>query len=192
MFCPNCAHALAHFPPVTCSACGTPHWDNAKPCSGALVTHEGEVLLVRRALEPWKGLWDIPGGFCDDREHPIDAAIREVREETGLDVTVVGFVGIWMDTYGRAGPNLPEVGTLNIYYHADLAGPARGRPDPTEVSEMAWFSPGRLPAAGQIAFPAQQVPVLATWEQTVRSGTSRRSALPDAPGGGPGAGAQGR
>jgi ADP-ribose pyrophosphatase YjhB (NUDIX family) len=168
---------------VSCPVCHTSHWGNAKPCSGALVTYDGQALLVRRALDPWKGRWDIPGGFCDEGEHPIDAAVREVREETGLDVAVVGFVGIWMDTYGAAGANLPEVTTLNIYYHADLTGPPAPRPDPAEVEEVEWFAPGRLPPGDHIAFPAQQIPVLGVWEQTLLSGASRRTPLPDDPSG---------
>jgi len=168
-------------PPVTCPACGTVHWANAKPCAGAVVTEAGRVLLVRRALEPWSGRWDIPGGFCDAGEHPIDAAIREIGEETGLKADVTGFIGIWMDTYGVPGPGQAEVSTLNIYYHARLAGPNEPRPDPAEVAEVAWFGPEQLPSPEQIAFPCQQVPVLEAWRQSMLSGLSGSTDLVDRP-----------
>jgi len=115
-YCSNCAAPLPGPPPVTCPACDTSHWLDAKPCAGALVTREGRLMLVRRAHEPWKGSWDVPGGFCGAREHPADAAMREVREETGLPVRVTGLLGMWIDTYAPDGPNADKV-TLNIYFH---------------------------------------------------------------------------
>ena len=84
-FCSQCAAPLPSPPPVTCRSCDTSHWLDAKPCAGALVARGGKLMLVRRAHEPWRGAWDVPGGFCGPREHPAEAAEREVREETGLD-----------------------------------------------------------------------------------------------------------
>src|SRR5207344_2557603 len=98
-FCSHCAAPLPAPPPVTCPACDTSHWHDAKPCAGALVSRGGKLLLVRRAQAPWKGAWDVPGGFCGGREHPKQAAAREVREETALEVEVAGVLGMWMDAY---------------------------------------------------------------------------------------------
>ena len=116
-FCSECGAPLPAPPPVTCRACDTSHWLDAKPCAGALVSRAGELLLVRRAHEPWKGAWDVPSGFCGPREHPREAAAREVREETGLDVEVGGVLGMWIDSYAPDGPGADKV-TLNIYFHA--------------------------------------------------------------------------
>ena len=71
LHCSGCGAVLPHDPPVTCPACGAGHWRNAKPCAGALVVRDGRLLLVRRSMEPWLGWWDIPGGFCEEDEHPI-------------------------------------------------------------------------------------------------------------------------
>lgn len=51
--------------------CGRGHFSNRKPCGEALVKRDGEVLLIRRAADPWRDHWDIPGGFCDPGEHPL-------------------------------------------------------------------------------------------------------------------------
>ena len=174
-YCPACGAALPARPPVTCPACGVEHWRNAKPCAGALVTDgDGRLLLLRRNTEPWLGWWDIPGGFCDADEHPMACAAREAEEETGIAVTVTGFLGIWLDRYPD--PAEPDhVVTLNIYYHA-LAGRNVGEPDPAETSEIGWFGPDDLP---DLAFDHARA-VLAAWREAVRDGRTV-TPLPDRP-----------
>jgi ADP-ribose pyrophosphatase YjhB (NUDIX family) len=133
-----------------CPACGWIHWGNAKPCAGALVLRNGKVLLIRRTIEPFKGYWDIPGGFCEADEHPAQTAIREVNEETGLEIELTGLLGLWLDEY--AGST-----TLNIYY---LARPLSYRLHAgDDANGAAWFAPGVLPrriafANGRLALDA--------------------------------------
>ncbi len=144
---------------------------------------DGRLLLLRRTIEPWLGRWDIPGGFCDPEEHPIAAARREAWEETGLDVEITGYLGMWLDRYpnpsdtGPSGTDQP-VATLNAYYHAVAHGTHHGEPDPAEASELGWFTPEEVP--DEIAFPAHATAVLAAWRDAVRAGRTV-TALPDAP-----------
>ena len=127
--------------------------------------HDNAVLLVERASEPWRGAWDIPGGFCDPSEHPEATAIREVREEVGLDITISGFLGIWMDVYpdrsGAAGQR-PVESTMNIYYIARATHPHNLEIDPSEVSEARYFQSWELPEA--LAFPDHLGPVIEAWK----------------------------
>jgi 8-oxo-dGTP diphosphatase len=133
---------------------------SSKPTAGALVEDgEGRVLLARRAHEPFKGRWDIPGGFLEEGEHPLDGLRRELREETSLEVEPLEFLGAWMDRYG--GDSTAEA-TLNLYWTARIVS---GEPAPADdVSELAWFAAGDLPAKDGLAF--ENVPlVLAAWRQ---------------------------
>ena len=175
VFCSACGAALPHGPPVGCGSCGARHWLDAKPCAGAALARDGRLLLVRRAHEPWRGRWDVPGGFCDPGEHPIETAERELREETGVRVRVTGFLGIWLDEYraGRAGS--PPKPTLNIYYHAVPVGGPAAAPDPREVAELGWFGPGELPS--EVAFPGHVPRVLAAWRLALRAGQLRSPLL---------------
>ena len=177
-YCSACGVKLPGRPPTTCGACGTQHWANAKPCAGVLVTDpDGRLLLLRRATEPWLGRWDIPGGFCEATEHPIETAMREAREESGFEVEVTGFLGLWLDRYpDPADAGHPKV-TLNAYYHA-RAGDRAGSPDPHETSEIGWFEADALPP--EIAFPHHAEAVLAAWRDAVKNGRTV-TALPDRP-----------
>ena len=56
---------------------------------GAVIMHEGKLLLVKRGVEPARGKWSIPGGVVELGEMVRDAVIREVREECGLDIKIV-------------------------------------------------------------------------------------------------------
>jgi 8-oxo-dGTP diphosphatase len=106
-----------------------------------LVIRHGKVLLIRRACEPYVGFWDIPGGFCEQDEHPAETALREVKEETGLEIELTGILGLWLDEYD-------DRTTLNIYYTANpLTGSLRVGSD---AAGAAWFSPHVLPE--RIAF----------------------------------------
>jgi 8-oxo-dGTP diphosphatase len=181
MFCSACGARLSALPPVRCSRCATEHWANAKPCAGVLVVRHGALLLLHRAIEPWADRWDVPGGFCDAAEHPIDAARREAREELGLDVEITGFLGMWIDRYGEPEPGQPAVHTLNCYYHARIADEARLQVDPAEALGARWFTPDELPWE-HLSFPDHTRAMLRAWLDEW-TGATTRSTLPDRPAG---------
>jgi ADP-ribose pyrophosphatase YjhB (NUDIX family) len=158
-WCPRCRGELrGNESRVECAACGFVAYASSKSTAGALVEDvNGRVLLARRAKEPFKGRWDIPGGFLEAGEHPLDGLRRELLEETGLEVEPQEFLGVWMDRYG--GESTAEA-TLNLYWTARVeSGEARAADD---VDDLRWFEPEELPAPDELAF--QNVPlVLAAW-----------------------------
>jgi ADP-ribose pyrophosphatase YjhB (NUDIX family) len=152
-FCPRCgAGVRPEEDDAECPACGLwlQVYGGPKPAAGALVVDErGRLLLVRRARDPGRGLWDIPGGFLEHAEHPHDALVRELREETGLEVAPGAFVGAFLDSYGA---NPAAASTLNLIWTARVVGGTLAL-DATEVAGAGWFSRAELPEPDDCAFP---------------------------------------
>jgi ADP-ribose pyrophosphatase YjhB (NUDIX family) len=163
-YCPRCATELAHsHERVECPACGFVSHSNSEPTACALVVDDdGRLLLVRRAGDPYRGTWDLPGGFLEEAEAPLDALRRELREETGLEIEPVEFVGAWLDTYGD-GPDAPT--TLNLYWTARIVGgePVAG----DDASELGWFARDALPPDDEIGFTNVR-DVLRAWRSQAR------------------------
>jgi ADP-ribose pyrophosphatase YjhB (NUDIX family) len=145
---------------VSCPSCGFVAYANPKPAANALVVDEdGRVLLTRRACEPSLGHWDLPGGFVEEGEHPLDTLRRELLEETGLVIELGSFAGLWMDVYG-GGPDSES--TLCLYWAARVvSGDARPADD---VSELRWFAVDELPGGDELAFPSV-AEALAAWRE---------------------------
>lgn len=68
--------------------------DHPQVAVGAIVVHDGALLMVQRAHDPGRGLWSLPGGRVEKGELLAAALQREVREETGIDVEVGPLIGI--------------------------------------------------------------------------------------------------
>jgi ADP-ribose pyrophosphatase YjhB (NUDIX family) len=69
-----------------CSNCDRIEYRNPKPCAGILVVDDNELLLVERTEPPAVGAWSIPAGYLESDEPPATAAVRELREETGVRI----------------------------------------------------------------------------------------------------------
>ena len=114
--------------------------------AGALVVHEGRLLLLRRSIEPWRGAWCAPGGFCDEGEDVAAAAIREAREEAGLEIELTGYLGQWVDEYVAGTDEGDDPAYCCVaYFHARVVGHPAPRADGVEMAELGWFAPDDLP-----------------------------------------------
>jgi 8-oxo-dGTP diphosphatase len=159
-FCWRCGTRLPAAPPTTCQACNQDHYVNPAPCGEAVVVHDGKVLLLRRANDPYRGSWDVPGGFCDGAEHPMHAAERELAEELGLACHATAYIGAWLDVYGDPAPDGIQTYCITSAYLVALEDPgAEPRPNPEEADGYAWFDLHELPQ--DLAFPDHARPMLA-------------------------------
>ncbi len=108
---------------------------------------DGRLLLGRRAVEPWLGMWDPLGGFLHEGEDPVAGLVRELREETGLELEPLDYVGCWVGWYGDASD---AIATFNLFWRARFVA---GNPTAADdVSELRWFAPDQLPPDQEVAF----------------------------------------
>ena len=148
-FCPACGAGLcrrllkAGEPErLVCESCDFIFYLDPKVAAGTLVTCAGRILLLRRAIEPQYGMWVFPGGFVDRGEHPEQAAIREAREEVGIEVAIRSLLGVYHEPPGSP--------VILIVYNADLIS---GTPVPAdEALEIGFFTPDQIPWS-DLAFP---------------------------------------
>ena len=106
-----------------------------------------KVLLVRRGADPYKGEWALPGGFLKNDETASDGALRELQEETGLEASAIGELGVFSDVHRD-----PRERVISIAYYA-LVKPADviGGDD---AEEAAWFPTDALP---ELAFDHKKI-----------------------------------
>lgn len=149
-FCPVCGGPLerrilkAGEPErLVCVACAFVVYLDPKVAVGTIIrVAGGRILLLKRAIEPGYGKWVFPGGYVDRGEVVERAALREAREECGLEVRLDGLIGIY--SYHR---RLPIV----IVYSAQVTGGSLQLDD--ESLEAGEFSPGEIPWR-DLAFPS--------------------------------------
>lgn len=124
-------------PRPVCPACGWIHYLHLKVGAGAVIQQEGRVLLLQRAHDPWTGAWNLPAGYCEVDEAPTQAAIREVLEETGLQVAPTTLLEAYFFDDDPRGN-----GVLLVYACRVVGGQLR----PNAESQAArYFAPDELP-----------------------------------------------
>ena len=141
-FCERCGGALE--PKVlktteperlVCARCGFVHYVDPKVAVGTIISgDQGRIVLVRRAIEPGYGKWVFPGGFIDRGETVEAAAVREAREECGLDIRLDRLINVY---------SYPGVAVIIIAYAATIVGGCLGCDD--EGLEAQLFERGRIP-----------------------------------------------
>ena len=141
-YCPCCGHALTDQflsgrMRRKCTNCGFVFFRDPKVTAGVLAEQDGKVLLVKRLYNPRLGDWALPAGFVEIDEGPVQAALRELTEETGLIGRIRGIVGTY---HIRSDPRGPIV---TILYHAYIVGGELNAGD--DAAEVRFFTPEELP-----------------------------------------------
>ncbi len=142
-YCSLCSHQLEsrrvegkvrHY----CTSCDYIFYLDPKVATVTIVERTQNILLVKRSIQPHLGKWSLPSGYVDRGEKVEEAAIREVKEETNLDIKLMNLIGV----YSGKGP------VILIVFRAS---PINGCPSPgEEVSEVSWFQINNLP---ELPFP---------------------------------------
>ena len=133
-FCPKCAHALETrnldgHERLVCPSCGFVFYRNPAPATAALIIRDGKVVMVKRKYDPRKGLWTLPSGFIEHLESPEACLLREVKEETNLDVDIAGLFGVYS---GNDDPRTPVV--LIVYLTRTKGGELVAGDDAVEIA----------------------------------------------------------
>lgn len=145
-FCPICGSLLKKKlvegkKRLICAKCGFIFWKNPTPAVSIILPKEGGVLLLQRSQEPAKGYWVLPGGYVEYDEDPQTTIIREVKEETGLNIVVQRIIWTYLiDTD-------PRGNSVDIVFLGDIIG---GTLQLKEHHQYRFFSPANLP--GLIAY----------------------------------------
>jgi 8-oxo-dGTP diphosphatase len=143
-FCPICSNELI---PLTSGpdhgrfGCGEGHfvhYENPAVTAFAFVEREGRFLVLERGQEPYRGRWELPGGFVEAGESPAESVKREVFEETGLTVETPSIIGAYTSRYGDEGKWTVDVAFHCQAPHGEVSLSA-------ESSDAAWVSIEQMP-----------------------------------------------
>jgi ADP-ribose pyrophosphatase YjhB (NUDIX family) len=138
-FCPRCGtpvQPLLRYGTfrLACPACGFVHFANPRVAVAVFVADGERVLLVKRGINPEKGRWALAAGFVEFGEAPEAAAVREMKEETGLDVVVERMLDLIFNEADKV---------IVIMYQARTVGGVLAAND--DVEEARWFTGHDLP-----------------------------------------------
>lgn len=140
-FCPQCGAKLkpqeryGRLRPV-CSDCDFTVFHDPKVAVLAFITKDDKVLLVKRAINPGAGKWACPAGFVEHDEAPVDAVLRELKEETGL----IGKIERLLEVFPKKDDGLADI---VIAYHLTVVGGDMQADDDAE--EVGWFTREHIP-----------------------------------------------
>ncbi|MBW3612939.1 MAG: NUDIX domain-containing protein [Chloroflexi bacterium] len=147
--CPHCAADDEQ--PLVCDRCAWRWYANPRPAAAVLLERRSargdpEVLLLRRAVEPGLGGWDLPAGYLDPHESFESAARREAREESGLEVELTGLAGVY---------HSPAANAVNAVFRARPVDPTAEVRLDFESSEHTWVARAQVSSwLPRIAFPS--------------------------------------
>lgn len=148
-FCPKCGGALGQRSikssepdRLVCLTCRFVFFLDPKVAVGTIISHDGAIVMVKRAIEPAYGKWVFPGGFVDRGERVEEAAIREAREESCLEVRISRLLNVY---------SYADHPVIIIVYVAEIIGGQAEAGD--ETLEVGLFKPTELPW-NDLAFPS--------------------------------------
>lgn len=140
-FCPNCKTKLARKlidgrERFFCPKCDFIFWNNPKPVVSILFRGGNKILLLKRANEPLKDYWCLPGGYINYDETPEEAVKRETKEEASIDAAVEDLIGVYQIDNDPRGIN------IDIIFFGKSKG---GIQLSDEFQDFGYFETDKLP-----------------------------------------------
>jgi ADP-ribose pyrophosphatase YjhB (NUDIX family) len=130
---------------LVCVRCGFVFYQDPKVAVGTIICNDSrEIVLVRRAIQPGYGKWVFPGGFVDRGEAVLSAAVREAREEAGVDIRIERLLNVY---------SYPGLAPVIIVYVATMTGGTLACDD--EGLEVRFFDRQTIPWT-ELAFRSTQ------------------------------------
>ena len=140
-FCSNCGHKISFgnipndtIPRFHCENCQMIHYQNPNIVTGCLPIWEDKVLLCRRAIEPRKGFWNVPGGYLENGETVEEGAMREVWEEALAKVEITSLHLIY---------DIPQINQVYMHFLGNLIDGKFGIGE--ESTEVKLFDEAEIP-----------------------------------------------
>lgn len=135
-YCPICGEGLVQeiidrYPRKACLHCGFVHFRNPSPTVSLLIVEGDQVLLGKRAEQPGEDRWATPSGYIEFDEDFLSTAVREAKEETGLEVEIAAILNV-TDSFFP-----PDQHFINVYLLAHPSGGQLQAGD--DVGELRWF-----------------------------------------------------
>jgi len=123
-----------------CDNCDSIHYNNPRVIVGCLPIYDQKIVICKRAIEPCKGKWNLPAGFMENGERAEEGALRELKEETGLDGDIIKLHCIY---------SIPHVNQVYIIFLTHIT---HWTVDPgIESLEVSLFDQSEIPW-GEIGF----------------------------------------
>lgn len=140
-FCPKCgSEDFEIHSPLSrhCNHCGFTYYQNPRASTAAFILNgKGELLIARRAKEPAKGTLDLPGGFVDNEETAEQGMVREIKEETGLEITTENIEYLFSvpNVYRYSGM---DIHTLDLFFLCHVEGEPTVKAE-DDAAELTWL-----------------------------------------------------
>tara|TARA_B100000470_G_C19733946_1_gene365875 strand:- start:401 stop:865 length:465 start_codon:yes stop_codon:yes gene_type:complete len=130
-FCQNCGNKLIN---QFCSHCKETIFEDPKLAVAGIIVKNDQILLIKRGVQPQIGKWAFPSGYVNRYETPEDALLREVKEETGLDVQINKLIGVYST---KGNPVVLAVYSVHLKNYKARAG--------SDATDVNWFKFNQLP-----------------------------------------------